>query len=175
MGTLGAGNGGRLFLEFSTKSWPEGTVSWFTEGKAGWCGSLDWLGGDGDKVVNCFTMGENAEFMDSLPNEAAVLAHAVSDLDAMYPGTPFSDTFVGGSWHNGLDEEFLKGVYSFPGIGSYPTDGSPSAREVLAQQVGTNLYFAGEATHNRHAATVAGALDTGLRAAGEIDADHDPQ
>ncbi len=71
--------------------------------------------------------------------------------------------------------EFLKGVYSFPGIGSYPTDGSPSAREVLAQQVGTNLYFAGEATHNRHAATVAGALDTGLRAAGEIDADHDPQ
>jgi monoamine oxidase len=175
MGTLGAGNGGWLYLEFSNKFWPEGTVNWFTEGPAGWCGSLYWMEGDGAKVVRCFTMGENAEFMDSLPNEAAVLAHALSDLDALYPGTPFSDAFVGGFWKNGLDEEFLKGVYSFPGIGSYPTDGSPSAREVLAQQVGTNLYFAGEATHNRHAATVAGALDTGLRAAGEIDADHEPQ
>ncbi len=134
-----------------------------------------WLEGDGERIVNCFVMGENAEFMDSLKNEAAVLAQAVSDLDVMYPGTPFSDTFVGGFWHNAVDEEFQKGVYSFPGIGSYPTDGSPSAREVLAHQVGTNLYFAGEATHNRHAASVAGALDTGLRAAGEIDADHDPQ
>jgi monoamine oxidase len=159
MGTLGAGNGGKMILEFSTAFWPDGTVNWHTEGPAGWCGSFYWLGDDGAKIVSCFVMGENAEFMDSLGSEAAALAQGLADLDAMYPGTPFSDTFVGG----------------FPGIGSYPTDGSPSAREVLAQQVGTNLYFAGEATHNSAPATVTGALDTGLRAADEIDADHDPQ
>jgi len=59
--------------------------------------------------------------------------------------------------------------------GSYPTDGSPSAREVLAEPVGTALYFAGAPTHNAWSANVTGALDSGLRAAGEIDADHDPQ
>jgi len=176
MGTLGAGNGGKLIMEFSTAFWPESTVRWLTEGPTGWCTNFYWVeGGDGARVLNCYVMGENAEFMDSLGSEAAAIAQALSDLDAMYPGTPFSDTFVGGFWHNGVDEEFQKGVYSFPGIGSYPKKRGPSARELLAQQVGTNLYFAGEATHNRHAATVAGALDTGLRAAGEIDADHDPQ
>jgi len=35
MGTLGAGNGGKMFLEFSTAFWPDGTVNWFTEGPAG--------------------------------------------------------------------------------------------------------------------------------------------
>jgi hypothetical protein len=119
-------------------------------------------------------MGENAEFMDSLSNDAARFAQAVSDLDTMYPGTPFSDTFVSGIWENGAGEEFLKGVYSFPAIGTYPTDGSPSMRQVLAQQVGSALYFAGEATDNAHSATVFGALAMGLRAAGEIDADHIP-
>jgi PKD repeat protein len=44
-------------------------------------------------------------------------------------------------------------------------------REVLAQPVGTTLYFAGEATHNTMAATVPGALQSGERAGGEADAD----
>jgi hypothetical protein len=45
---------------------------------------------------------------------------------------------------------------------------------VLAEPVGTALYFAGAPTHNSWASTVVGALDSGLRVAGEIDADHDP-
>jgi monoamine oxidase len=46
---------------------------------------------------------------------------------------------------------------------------------VLAEPVDASLYFAGEATDDNHSATVFGALDSGLRAAGEIDADHTPQ
>jgi PKD repeat protein len=42
-------------------------------------------------------------------------------------------------------------------------------REVLAQPVGSTLYFAGEATHNTAASTVPGALQSGERAAGEAD------
>jgi hypothetical protein len=45
---------------------------------------------------------------------------------------------------------------------------------VLAEPVGTALYFAGAPTHNSWSSTVVGALDSGLRAAGEVDADHDP-
>jgi monoamine oxidase len=37
------------------------------------------------------------------------------------------------------------------------------------------LYFAGEATNIQNPANVTGAMDTGLRAASEIDANHDPQ
>jgi monoamine oxidase len=176
MGTLGAGNGGKMILEFSTAFWPETTVRWLTEGPTGSCTNFYWVeGGDGARVLNCYVMGENADFMDSLGSEAAALAQGLWDLDAMYPGTPFSDTFVGGFWHNSVHEQFQKGVYSFPKIGSYPTDGSPSAREVLAQPVGTSLYFAGETMSNGNPATVTGALETGLRAADEIAADHDPQ
>jgi PKD repeat protein len=40
---------------------------------------------------------------------------------------------------------------------------------VLAQPVGSTLYFAGEATHNSAPSTVPGALQSGERAADEID------
>jgi PKD repeat protein len=42
-------------------------------------------------------------------------------------------------------------------------------RQVLAQPVGTTLYFAGEATHNTAPSTLSGALFTGERAGGEVD------
>jgi PKD repeat protein len=44
-------------------------------------------------------------------------------------------------------------------------------RQVLAQPVGTTLYFAGEATHNTAPSTVPGALQSGERAGGEVDTD----
>ncbi len=42
-------------------------------------------------------------------------------------------------------------------------------REILAQPVGSTLYFAGEATNNANSATVPGAMQSGERAAGEHD------
>ena len=41
-------------------------------------------------------------------------------------------------------------------------------REILAQPVGTTLYFAGEATHNTAPSTVPGALQSGERAGSEV-------
>jgi PKD repeat protein len=46
-------------------------------------------------------------------------------------------------------------------------------RQVLAEPVGTTVYFAGEATHNTAASTVPGALQSGERAGGEVDANLD--
>ncbi len=54
---------------------------------------------------------------------------------------------------------------SGPALGTRPTSG-PTKREVLAQTVGTTLYFAGEATHNTTPSTVPGALQSGERAGG---------
>lgn len=171
---LGVGNGGKMFLRFSSRFWDENITMFFTEGEAGFCWSYKYKGGDGDSILVCYAVGENAEVLDTLGSDNQRIARVLSDLDAMYPGTPFSDHFVEGYWKRMDDMRHSKGCYSFPKPGSYPTDGSPSARQILAEPVGTSLYFAGEATHNAWSATVVGALDSGLRAAGEIDADHDP-
>jgi monoamine oxidase len=171
---LGVGNGGKMFLQFSSRFWPTSTNNFFTEGDAGYCWDYEYRGGDGGAVVVCYVVGENADAVDTLGSPNAQLAAVVSDLDTMYPGTPFSDVFVTGFWKRMDDMLHSKGGYTYPMPGSYPTDGSPSAREVLAEPVGTVLYFAGAPTHNSRSSTVVGALDSGLRAASEIDADHEP-
>jgi monoamine oxidase len=171
---LGVGNGGKMFLEFSSRVWPTTTNIFLTEGVAGYCWDYEYRGGNGGAVMTCYTVGENADALDAMGSDAARISAVVSDLDTMYPGTPFSGAFVTGFWKRTDDMLHSKGAYTYPMPGSYPTDGSPSAREVLAEPVGTTLYFAGAPTHNSWASTVVGALDTGLRVAGEIDADHDP-
>jgi monoamine oxidase len=129
-------------------------------------------------VLTCYVVGEFAETLDAVGNLDAQIAAVLQDLDTMFPGmgTPFTDAYVSGSgfWKRMDDMLHSKGGYTYPMVGAYPTDGSPSAREVLAEPVGTKLYFAGAPTHNAWSATVTGALDSGLRVAGEIDADHEP-
>jgi hypothetical protein len=73
---------------------------------------------------------------------------------------------------NWTAEPYVLGSYSFPAPGTRPgANGSTTEREVLAEQVGTELYFAGEATHNTAMASVIGAMRSGERAAGEVDSD----
>jgi monoamine oxidase len=180
---IGAGNGGKYFLQFTHTVWGSGIVALHTPGIAGYCWAPTWYkDGAANDILVCFTMGDNATALAGM-SESAQITAILTALDSMTQtgknptSTDFTDAFVTGQslYEDGTEEEFLKGVYSFPKIGSYPTDGSPSARVVLAEPVGTSLYFAGEATDDNHSATVFGALDSGLRAAGEIDADHTPQ
>jgi hypothetical protein len=171
---IGVGNGGKMFLQFSSRFWPTSTNNFFTQGNAGYCWDYEYRGGDGGAVVVCYVVGENADAIDALGSPSAQLAAVVSDLDTMYPGTPFSDAFVTGFWKRMDDMLHSEGGYTYPKPNSYPGDGSPSARQLLGDPVGTMLYFAGAPTHNSWPSTVVGAMDSGLRAAGEIDADHDP-
>jgi hypothetical protein len=174
LGYIGVGNGGKMFLQFSSRVWPTNINNFFTEGAAGYCWDYEYRGGGGGAVMTCYTVGENADVLDAMGSDPARLAAVVSDLDTMLPGTPFSGAYVTGFWKRMDDMQFSKGGYTYPMPDSYPTDGSPSAREVLAEPVGTALYFAGAPSHNSWPSTVVGALDSGLRAAGEIDANHDP-
>jgi hypothetical protein len=173
---IGFGRGGRLYLQFSEPVLSSNVTSFFTEGGyCGWGADMRYKGGDGDRHIQCWAAGEISDNLDALADNNARIAAAVSDLDGMYAGTPFTDAFVAGFWKRPNDQRNNHGAYSFPTVGTYPTDGSPSLREDLAAPEGTMLYFAGEATSNDLSATVLGAMDSGLRAAGEIDTDHNPQ
>lgn len=59
-------------------------------------------------------------------------------------------------------DPYSRGAYSYAGVGA------KGAREALARPVDDTLFFAGEATHAGQSGTVAGALSSGYRAAGEI-------
>jgi monoamine oxidase len=182
LGLIGVGNGGKLFMQFSSRFWDDNINVFYVDGGVNdvthYCWDYEYRGGDGGAVLTCYVVGEFAETLVAVGNLEAQIAAVLQDLDTMFPGmgTPFTDAYVSGSgfWKRMDDMLHSKGGYTYPMVGAYPTDGSPSAREVLAEPVGTKLYFAGAPTHNAWSATVTGALDSGLRVAGEIDVDHEP-
>jgi len=136
----------------------------------------DYQTGNSDKVLTCFLMGRNSETMEALPNDAARITQALDDLDVVFGSLPFANrptqVFLEGTVQNWTAEPYVLGSYSYAAPGTRPgANGSTTEREVLAQQVGTELYFAGEATHNTASATVIGAMRTGERAAGEVQTD----
>ena len=167
--TLGMGNGMKLFLRFSSTFWNGSKLGYvLLEGPTAscWPPAIYQTGATND-VLTCFSMGENAEVLSALPDDTARLNQALADLDVVFSGQA-SATFVEGFVQDWTKEPYVRGSYSYPTPGSYPT-GGPSMREELAEPVGSELFFAGEATHNSAPSTVPGALQSGERAGGEID------
>ena len=168
--TLGMGNGMKIFLRFSSAFWDESKLFYLlTEGPNASCWTpAKYQTGATNDVLTCFIMGLNAEFMSGLADDTARLDQALADLDAIFAGQA-SANFVEGFVQDWSKEPYVRGTYSYPAPGSYP-NGGPSMRETLALPVGSELFFAGEATHNTAPSTVPGALQSGERAGGEIDA-----
>jgi hypothetical protein len=110
--------------------------------------------------------------MEALPDDDARIDQALADLDVAFDDFPLegkaSGAYCEGVVQNWTAEPYVLGSYSYPAPETRP-DVGPTMREVLAQPIGTTLYFAGEATHNTRAATVPGALQSGERAGGEVD------
>ena len=100
------------------------------------------------------------------PDGTARINQVLADLDVAFGGAA-STNFVEGIVQDWTSQPYVLGSYSFPAPGTRPLSGL-TQREVLAQPVGSTLYFAGEATHNTAASTVPGAMQSGLRAATEI-------
>jgi PKD repeat protein len=119
-------------------------------------------------VLTCFIMGENAQTMTDLPSDAARINQILTNLDDMFSGAA-STAYIEALGKDWTIDPYVRGSYSYPAPGTYP--GGTSMRQELAAPVGSTLYFAGEATHNTASATVPGALQSGERAAGEIDSD----
>jgi monoamine oxidase len=172
--TIGFGHGMKISLRFSSQFW-NGDMTWLLmDGPLASC----WVPGEyqpasSDNVLTCFLMGANADAMNALGSEGAQISQALDDLDVVFGSLPFSNrptqVYIDGVVQDWTAEPYILGSYSFPAPGTHPgPNGSMTEREVLAQQVGTELYFAGEATHNTAPSTVIGAMRTGERAAGEI-------
>lgn len=64
--------------------------------------------------------------------------------------------------HDWLHDPFSRGAYSYAGVGG------ATAHAALAAPVSGTLFFAGEATSGDETGTVAGAIDSGRRAAAEV-------
>ncbi len=163
--TLGMGKGMKMSLRFSSQFWENKMMDVVTEGPTAECWApKKYQSGALDHVLTCFIMGINAETMTALADDTARINQALSDLDEAF-GNAATPAFVSAVIQDWTSEPYVLGSYSYPTVGSYP--GGTSMREILAQPVGSTLYFAGEATHNSAAATVPGALRSGERAAGE--------
>jgi monoamine oxidase len=106
--------------------------------------------------------------------EEKALAVAADFLDSWGQGS--LSNLEGYHFNDVGKDPFIMGGYTSPGIGSWPTHNPQhSANTKIAQPIGTALYFAGEGTNTSGASgLVSGAIETGERAALEVDADHSP-
>jgi lysine-specific histone demethylase 1B len=168
IGTIGMGKGMKMSLRFSSQVWDSKMFNVQTGGPSASCWTPNkYQPSATDHVLTCFLMGRNAETMGALADDNARINQALADLDVAFAGAA-TTAFVEGVVQDWTAEPYVLGSYSFPAPGTRPVSGS-TMREVLAQPVGTALYFAGEATHNTAASTVPGALQSGERAGGEVD------
>jgi hypothetical protein len=170
--TIGMGNGLKISLRFSSQIWESKMMNVLTDGPAGNCWTPNvYQSSATDHVITCFMMGRNAEVMEGLADDTARINQALADLDVAFDVVPLQGTastaFIEGVVQNWTAEPYVLGSYSYPAPGTRPTTGI-TKRQVLAQPVGTTLYFAGEATHNTAASTVPGAMQSGERAGGEV-------
>lgn len=73
------------------------------------------------------------------------------------------DELLSGTWsHNWQADPFSRGAYSYAGVGG------SGAHKQLARPLRSTLFFAGEATNGEQTGTVAGAVESGKRAAKEL-------
>ncbi len=107
--------------------------------------------------------GPHANALTGL-EEAQIVGAALDQLRGLFGGRadPHGE-LVAAYVHDWMCDPYARGAYSFV------TVGGDDAREVLARPVGGTLFFAGEATAGvDEGGTVAGALESGIRAARQV-------
>jgi hypothetical protein len=164
-----------VMIKWANRNWPHNIRFMNGNGPGNMCWFADFYKDipNSQKVTSKCIVGPAvyAEYLEGLTEQQQINAVA-NDIIDMFPSLSLSDVedaFVANLGEN----PYFEGGYSSPGQGSRP-DSGPSARQVYAEPVGTSLYFAGEGTKNDGAGSVSGALDSGLRVALEVDADHIP-
>jgi monoamine oxidase len=93
-----------------------------------------------------------------------IVEHALASLAELFGNRPMIDKLLDSAWlHDWQRDPYARGAYS------YVTVGGDDAREQLAEPLRDTLFFAGEAADTEgEAGTVAGALQSGRRAAREL-------
>lgn len=159
---LGMGVLDKVYLRFPEVFWDEQShlLGYVSEPKGMWSEWLNLYALTGEPVLLGFNAGRYGRALEELADDEIVRA-GMGVLRTLYGAAiPAPTGYLISRWGR---DPFARGAYSYWATGSEPAD-----RAALARPVGQQLFFAGEATDEAHAATVHGAYLSGRRAAREI-------
>ena len=158
---LGMGLLNKLVVRFDKAFWPAKDALAFLDDRPDqWPHYFNLQRLSGQPVLVAFKGGRDAR-ADERRTDEELLATMVAQLRSAFgsavgePTASYRTRWSSDPWSGGS--------YSFLRVGSSSLD-----RETLAAPLASRLFFAGEATHRDHAATVHGAYLSGLRAAQSI-------
>jgi len=179
---IGIDMGMKVPLRFNSAWWEtQGQpLAWLvTEGLAGVCWvPTDYKAGSTDNILLCYPMGDNAAALNDIAvnngggaaGDTAIINAILADLDATFPQAPNEATanYIDGVVQNWGASPYTMGTYSYPIVGTYTTANDSRRLDLQVPVAGNKVFFAGEASHNTHSATVVGAVHEGERAANNV-------
>lgn len=157
---LGAGHITKLILKFKQSFWSQkmeycltalDTSTWWRPG---------WGHRNEAPILTAYTGASRADTLGALGREDAIQL-GLQNLEQMFD-MQLADQLSDALFVDWQSDPYARMAYSY-----VPVNGQ-GLREQLAQPIERVLFFAGEATHTTRAATVHGALESGIRAANEI-------
>ena len=177
---IGFDSGMKIALRFSNAWWEtEGEpLAWLvTEGVAGACWvPSDYKDRSTSHILMCYPMGENSRQLTAFGaegGEEAIVTAVLEDLNQTFPTTSgaASEFYVDALVQDWGADPYTRGAYSYPTKETIRSIETDTARLRLRAPVADKrIFFAGEATHPTHPATVVGAIHEGERAALEVHA-----
>ena len=114
----------------------------------------------GAPILVALSTGRFAEYIEEKSDDE-VVGMAMKSLEKLFPSSPPS-TLLSHKVTRWKMDKYARGSYSYAQVGTTPKDYT-----VMSEPVG-DIYFAGEATHESHPATVHGAFMSGVREAARI-------
>ncbi|MEO0537817.1 MAG: NAD(P)/FAD-dependent oxidoreductase [Cyanobacteria bacterium P01_A01_bin.123] len=157
---LGAGHITKLILKFDQPFWSQKLESCLTilDTQLWW--RPGWKRNNEAPVFTAYTGATGADQLGALGQEGAIRA-GLQNLEQMFE-MPLAERLIDALFVDWQADPYAQMAYSY-----VPVNGA-GLRSQLAQPIDQVLFFAGEATHPTRAATVHGALESGMRAAHEI-------
>ncbi|EAS03643.1 flavin containing family amine oxidase (macronuclear) [Tetrahymena thermophila SB210] len=160
---LQMGKGGKLHMRFKERFWPEKLGSLFLRCKIGMVWNCSYHRSEKDFVLCALISGQVAVDMNDEVKRKEMMKELFVKLQEVFKVEKnVEELFEDYIWTDYTTTKYIEGNYTYPALnlGSY--------REILAQPIGQQIFFAGEASNPTYFATINGALDTGSREAERI-------
>jgi monoamine oxidase len=166
---LGSNVLNKVYLRFAEPFWEDAADTEFfgyvSETKGHWCETLNLHHYTDKPILLLFNAGAFGSEIETWSDDK-IVANALDTLRTIFgDAVPKPESHIITRWGN---DPFAYGSYSHMAPGATPDDVA-----ALAASVGHRLHFAGEATHDKHPATVHGAYLSGQQAAQAV-LDSDP-
>ncbi len=162
--SIGMDTGMKIILKFKHRFWDDQTYFIHTDGFL----PQFWVPCKGKSetsfVLTAFVGGTRAEKLDAMSVDP--VRFALEELDELFGAKIASRSFERGLVSDWGADPWVRGLYSYPTVRT-----TEASRDALARPLANKIFFAGEATNTYGASgTVHGAMETGWRAANEVEA-----